>query len=94
MIDFRRIDQAPKAAWVKRLHDARASKWCSMFSSAMSRYGGLFPLDFNFNIQELKTFVSTFYKGVLNVWQVLHSNDPSTANEFKMKSYGIIVSVK
>ena len=31
MIDFRMIDQVLKAAWVKRLHNARDSKWCSVF---------------------------------------------------------------
>ena len=30
-----------------------------------------------------KTFVPTIYKEVLNVWKVLRSNDPFTANELK-----------
>ena len=85
MIDFKMIDKALKAAWVKRLYDATPnSKWCSLFSSEMSRYGGPFLFECNFNAQDLNiaAHVPSFYKDVLNAWQELHSKNPSHTIEY------------
>ena len=80
MIDFKMIDKALKAAWVKRLYDATPnSKWCSLFSSEMSRYGGPFLFECNFNARDLNiaAHIPSFYEDVLNAWQELHSKNPS-----------------
>ena len=85
MIDFKMIDKAVKAAWVKRLYDATSnSKWCSLFSSEMSRYGGPFLFECNFNAQDLNiaAHVPSFYKDVLNAWQELRSKNPSHTIEY------------
>ena len=85
MIDFKMIDKALKAAWVKCLYDATLdSKWCSLFSSKMSHYGGPFLFECNFNAQDLNiaAHIPSFYKDVLNAWQELHSKNPSHTIEY------------
>ena len=88
LIDFKMIDKALKAAWVKRLYDATPdSRWCSLFSFEMSRYGGPFLFECNFNAQDLNNVahVPSFYKDVLHAWQELHSKNPSHTIEYMNK---------
>ena len=85
MIDFKMIDKALNTAWVKRLYDATPnSKWRSLFSSEMSRYGGPFLLKCNFKAHDLNiaAHVPSFYKDVLNAWQERHSKNPSHTIEY------------
>ena len=62
MVDFTILDKSLKAAWVKRLHEADCSKWCSLFSSVISQYGGRFIFECNFDTHDLNltTQVSRF----------------------------------
>ena len=85
MVDFTMIDKSLKAAWVKRLYEAGDTKWCSLFSLATSQYGGSFLLECNFNAPDLNfaSYVPSFYKEILTVWQELHSKDPSSAKEYE-----------
>ncbi|KAL9986569.1 hypothetical protein ACROYT_G000737 [Oculina patagonica] len=85
MVDFNMMNKSLKGAWVKRLYEAGDNKWCSLFSSATSQYGGSFLLECNFNVSDLNfvSYVPSFYKEVLNVWQELHSKDPSSAKEYE-----------
>ena len=53
MVDFTILDKSLKAAWVKRLQEADGSKWCSVFSSVISQYGGRFIFECNFDTQDL-----------------------------------------
>ena len=69
MVDFNILEKSLKAAWVKRLHEADGSKWCSVFSSAISQYGGRFIFDCNFDTRDLSltTHVPRFYRDILTV---------------------------
>ena len=81
MVDFTMMDKSLKAVWVKRLYEAGDSKWCSLFSSATSQYGGWFLLECNFKALDLNfaSYVPSFYIEILTVWQEPHSKDPSWA---------------
>ena len=85
MVDFTILDKLLKAAWVKHLQEADGSKWCSVFSSVISLYGGRFIFECNFDTQDLNltTHVPRFYKDILTVWQELHSKNPSTITEYQ-----------
>ena len=85
MVDFTMRNKSLNAAWVKRLYEAGDSKWCSLFSSTTSQYGGSFLLECNFNALDLNfaSYVPSFYKEIPTVWQELHSKDPSSAKEYE-----------
>ena len=74
MVDFTMAVKSLKAPWVKRLYEADGSKWCSLFSSAISQYGGRVIFDCNFDIRDLTLVphVPKFYRDILTVWQELH----------------------
>ena len=67
MVDFTMMDKSLKAVWVKRLYEAGDSKWCSLFSSATSQYGGSFLLECNFDAVDLNfaSYVPSFYEEIL-----------------------------
>ena len=50
----------------------------------MSRYGGAFLFECNFNAQDLNIagHVPSFYKDVLNAWQEVHSKNPSNTIKY------------
>ena len=85
VVDFTILDKSLKAAWVKRLQEADGSKWCSVFASVISQYGGRFIFECNFDTQDLNltTHVPRFYRDILTVWQELHSKNPSTIMEYQ-----------
>ena len=85
MVDFTMVVKSLKAAWVKRLCEADGSKWCSLFSSATSQYGGRAIFDCNFDIRDLNLapHVPKFYRDILTVWQELHSKNPSTGDDYQ-----------
>ena len=53
MVDFNILEKSLKAAWVKSLHETHGSKWCSVFSSVISQYGGPFIFECNFDTHDL-----------------------------------------
>ena len=85
MVDFTILEKSLKAAWVKRLHEADVSKWCYVFSSVISQYGGRFIFECNFDTHDLSliTHVPRFYRDTLTVWQELHSKNPSTIMDYQ-----------
>ena len=52
MVDFTILDKSLKATWVKHLQETDGSKWCSVFSSVISQYGGRFIFECNFDTQD------------------------------------------
>ena len=85
MVDFTMMDKSLKAAWVRRLHEAKDSKWASIFTSATTQHGGTLLFNCNFDTRDLNfsLHLPSFYKEVLTVWQELHSREPSSAKEYE-----------
>ena len=88
MVDFTMVVKSLKAAWVKRLCEEDGSKWCSLFSSVTSQYGGRVIFDCNVDIRDLNlaSHVPKFYRDILTLWQELHSKDPSKGNDYQRES--------
>ena len=88
MVDFTMVVKSIKAVWVKRLCEEDGSKWCSLFSSVTSQYGGRVIFYCNFDICDLNltSHVPKFYRDILTVWQELHSKNPSTGNDYQHES--------
>ena len=85
IVHFTILDKSLKAAWVKSLHETDGSKWCSVFPSIVSQYGGRFIFESNSDTHDLNltTHMLRFYRNILTVWQKLHSKDPSTIMEYQ-----------
>ena len=71
MVDFNMVVKSLKAAWVKRLCEGDGTKWCFIFSTVTSQYGGRAIFDCNFDTRDLDfaSHVPKVYRDILTVWQ-------------------------
>ena len=94
MVDFNMVVKSLKAAWVKRLCEGDGNKWCSLFSSVTSQYGGRTIFDCNFDPHNLN-FTSHMPKFYIEIFRLFGRNCTlRTLPQLKttsMKLYGTTV---
>ena len=86
MINFEDVVKSLKFSWVNRYCESAGSHWCARLDSLLSKVGGafLFQCNFDLNLLNLNN-LPPFYKNILKVWQELNFKEPLNANEFKQE---------
>ena len=84
MVNFVDVVKSLNIAWVNRYYKATDSHWCALLDSMLSKVGGAFLFQCNYELKllDLKN-LPAFYKNVLAVWQELNSNDPIDVKEIQ-----------
>ena len=84
MVNFAGVVKSLNIAWVNRYCKATDSHWCAFLDSMLSKVGGAFLFQCNYELKllDLKNLPS-FYKNVLAVWQELNSKEPIDVKEIQ-----------
>ena len=86
MINFEDVVKSLKFTWVNRYCKSAGSHWCARLDSLLSKVGGAFLFQCNFDLKFLNlNNLPPFYKNILKVWQELNFKEPLNANEFKQE---------